>query len=110
MLPDGGDCLLQEFPRRTVRHFAAAIEMAYRRRLRRELTLHALLYRAVCVRCGAKRVDEILGAEPGADPALFWLRDHSLPLDGCGHYLQARLGVYGGDRCGGRGAFSCQPG
>src|SRR5258708_36380896 len=107
MLPDGGDCLLQEFPRRTVRHFAAAIEMAHRRRLRRELALHALLYRAVRVRCGAKHGDEILCAEPGADPTVFWLRDHSLPLDGCGHYLQAPVGVHvvycwrgGGGFCG----------
>ena len=43
---------------------------------------------------GAAVVDEILRTQPRADSSVLRLRHHPLPLDGCGHHLQARLGVH----------------
>ncbi len=105
VLPHSGNRLLQKLPQRSIRYPTAAIEMAYGWHLRRQPPLHAVLYLPVRFRCGAKLVDEILRAEPGADPALFRLRDHPLPPDGCGHHLQARVGVHRGDRRSGGGLF-----
>src|SRR5579862_7329348 len=65
----------------------------------------AVLHRTVPDESGAKAVDGVLVAQPGADPAVFWLRYHSLPLDGRGHHLQARPGAYGGHRGGGGGVL-----
>ena len=50
------------------------------------------------VDAGAARVDAIFGGQPGVDSAVLRLRHHSLPVDGRGHYFQARPGVYGGHR------------
>ncbi len=57
--------------------------------------VYAALRYPLCFRCGFPAVDAIYGAEPGADPAVFWLRHHPLPVDGCGHHFQARPGVHG---------------
>ena len=48
--------------------------------------------------CDFAPVDAALGIKPGADPAVFRLCGHPVPLDGRGHHLQARLGLHGGNR------------
>ena len=78
---------------------AAATEMAHCWNLYRHFSVCRPLHRAVCVRCGVSALDEILDCQPGLHPAVLWIRHHSLPSDGCGHYLQARPGLYRGNRC-----------
>ena len=51
-------------------------------------------------------VDEPLGAVAGAGPVVFRLRHRALSPDGRGHHLQARLGLYRGDRGHHRGLLS----
>src|SRR5712672_78755 len=73
---------------------APAVEVANRRNFRRQRPLRDFLYRSV--RHGRRNafMDAHLGPEPRAHPALLRLRHHPLSLDGRGHHLQARLGIY----------------
>src|SRR5579859_6263638 len=71
--------------------------MAYRRDVRRHGSLRRALHCAVRLRCGFQALDEILDGQPGVHPSMLRLRHHSLPSDGCGHYLQARPSLYRGN-------------
>src|SRR5207253_9077638 len=76
---------------------APAAKVADRRNAGRKRAVHASLYTARHSGKEPRGLDEMFRPESGADSALFRLRDYPLPLDGRGHHLQARLGVYGGD-------------
>src|SRR5260221_4785513 len=75
--------------------------MAFRRYTDWKRSLRGLIYLPFPREPATETVDGVFVFEPGADSAVLRLRHHSLPLDGCGHHLQARIGAYRGDRGGG---------
>src|SRR5260370_2134669 len=58
------------------------------------------------VRRGLAPVDAVFRIKHGANPTVLRIRHHPLPLNGRGHHLQARLGVYGGNCRGACSLFS----
>ncbi len=77
--------------------------VAHRRNSCRQSARFLALHRSLGARRDDAPVDAALRIEPGADPSVFRLRCHPLPLNGCGHHLQARPGVYGGNGSRSRG-------
>src|SRR5260221_14259452 len=75
--------------------------MAFRRYADWKRSLRGLIYLPVPAEPATETVDGVFVFELGADSAVLRLCHRSLPLDGCGHHLQARIGAYRGDRGGG---------
>src|SRR6266478_5495027 len=92
-----GTGFLSQLPQITVRRLASAAEMAVGRNACRKLAVRGFLRVALRTKSGAEAVDDVFVAEHSPSPALFRLRDHSLPPDGCGHYFQARVGAHRGN-------------
>src|SRR5438874_2385892 len=88
-----------------IRSAAATIEMAFGRHSGGQSSFRAFLCRSLRDESSTKALDDVFIVEPGADSTLFRIRNYSLPLDGRGHYFQARAGAYCGDGSGGGGVL-----
>src|SRR5258708_38923030 len=75
--------------------------MAFRRDADRKRSLRGFLHFSVLVEPATETLDGVFVVEPGAHSTVLRLCHHPLPLDGCGHHLQARIGAHRGDRSSG---------